>query len=125
MAETTASKRRAIRQEELREKLKGLEYIRKLDMLAKDYDQVRKEIDKAAKAKLRLNKDDRKRLTEINQQLNVLKFKVDVIQKQIDLEIRRLKFVLPELKAMELSDPKGENPLSPLVEVLSKALESK
>lgn len=113
---------RQVRQDELRAKFQGVQYIKHLDELAKEYTKVRKELDKATAIKQRLTAKDREQKRDINETLNVIRLKLDVIKQQVDLEIRRLKFVVPELRAVELTDSEGDNPLNPLVRVLQQAL---
>ncbi len=41
---------------------------------------------------------------------------------QIDTRLRMLKFVVPELKSVELTDPNGDNPLGQLADALRNAV---
>jgi len=91
---TRATKQRDTTREELRKKFKGNEYIRQLELCAKDYDTAMKK----AKGK-RVGLIDR----------DILKLQIDIIKARVDLNIKRLKFVLPELKAISFEDGGGKS----------------
>jgi len=118
MAETKVSVRRRENQELIRAKLKGMEYIRQLERLAAALDSTRAELEKVGKLKLKLTKADVQRLATVNLQLDVLDKKLKVIQMQIDLNFRRLKFVLPELKSVELTADGGGDLFASLAEAM-------
>lgn len=122
MPEHVATRNRKIRQEELRAKFQGVQYIKQLEDSAKEYDKIIAEIDKATKVKQRLTAKDKEKRLQVNMTLDALKLKLDVVKAKIDLNLRRLKFVVPELKGVELTDPDGNNPLNPLVSIIQKAL---
>lgn len=96
---------KAVTQEELRKKFKAVQYIRHLEDCAKDLSAIRK------KQSLKKHKDDHFMLGQ----------QVITIKVIIDLNIRRLKFCLPELKSMELKDPNGDNPFTTALVALSEA----
>jgi len=111
-----AAQNRAIRQESRREQLKAEEYIRQIELVEASYDLAINDLDvlidrrKRVKMKGSLTNDERERITAINKQIEVVKLKLDVYKQKVDLNFRRLKFVLPELKSIELTDPSGRNP---------------
>jgi len=97
---TRVQKIKATQREELRNRMKGNEYIRQLDLcmeqLTAEYTKAkgRKTVDPNADLRIR------------------------IIKEKIILNVRRLRFVLPELRSIELSDPQGNNPLAALVHAL-------
>lgn len=92
--------------DELRNKFKGIEYIRQLEQSAKDYDALHKK----AKGK-RVGLIDR----------DILKLQIDIIKAKVDLNLRRLKFVLPELKAISFEDGDGKSLTEQFFEAMSSA----
>lgn len=117
-----AVRNKQLRQEELRKKLQGLEYIRQLELCAKEYDSIIDDLNKAKTAKAKLTRKDKEELAMISMKLDILAAKRDTLKQKVDLNLRRLKFVLPELKAVELSDPEGNSPLAGLVGTLRDLL---
>lgn len=122
MAKTRAQENRAKRKEELRDKFKVVEYIRQLEEIATEYDQVSKAMDVAVTQKKKLTKKDAEQLQARHHQIEALKFKIEVMRHKQDLNFRRLKFVLPELRSVELTDPQGKNPLGELADAFKEAL---
>jgi len=92
--------------EEVRKKMKGLEYVRQLELCM---EQLSSEYKKLSNTKMiaLANKD-------------VIDLRIRIIREKINLNIRRLKFVLPELKAIELTDADGDNPFAKLGAVISE-----
>ena len=126
------AKRKKEQQQQIRDKFKGIEYARQLENCYDEYVNLANELSiaaikransqselkkpaaktKAAKAKQDIVKEKaRNDIMLLNAQVDLLRIRIDVIKGKIDLNLRRLKFCLPELKAMELSDPSGKNPL--------------
>jgi hypothetical protein len=120
MAATRAKKIKIIQKEAIRAKFKGIEYVRQLELCHKEYEKTFAAMASARKKKLTAK--DKEELVVIANQLDCLKLGLDIIKAKVDLNIRRLKFVIPELKSTELVDPNGENPLAPLAEFLKEAL---
>ncbi len=102
---TRVQKIKAATHEQMRNKFKAMEYIRQLEKSAKDLNDIRK------KQSLKKNADDHFMLGQ-----QVLTIKV-----LIDLNIKRLKFCLPELKSMEFKDPNGDNPFTTALIALAEA----
>lgn len=118
----TKAERQRLRREELRDKFKADEYIRQLDIAAAQYDELLAAMDVAVTRKKRLTKKDVEQLNATNQQIEALKFKMDVLKQKCDLNFRRLKFVVPELRSIEMTDPEGKNPLGSLADALRDAV---
>lgn len=107
--------------EEIRNKFKGIEYVRQLEILGEELTKICKSLDVAVKK--RFTTKDRLELLTIANQIDVLELRLKVIKERINLNLRRLKFVCPELKQVELSDPFGNNPFSSFIEVLKDKLQ--
>lgn len=120
---TRTQKIRAEQQEAIRAKFKGIEYVRQLEELSKEYDKLVGETFRVIKA--RASAEGKAELILFSAQLDILKFRLDTYKAKADLNFRRLKFVLPELKAIELTDPNGENPFASMAELLKEVLTEK
>lgn len=118
---THAQKRRAEQQEAIRARFKGLEYARQLDECYKAYGELLNELSILKVKKAKLKKSETEQLAQIRSFLEICNAKKDIIKGKIDLNLRRLKFVLPELKSIELSDPNGDNPFQSFTEMLIDA----
>lgn len=99
--------RRKEEQDAIRAKFKGIEYARQLDECYKQYDTIHKDLLAAKTRKAKLTKAEREKLLQVRTQIEILNAQRDIVKAKIDLNLRRLKFVLPELKSIELSDPDG------------------
>lgn len=111
---------KAEHQRAVREKFQGVEYVNQLEKVAQEYDLIIAATEKATKAKL--TEQDKKNVLVINMQLENLKFRLEALKAKADLNFRRLRFVLPELKSIELSDPEGRNPFADLATALREAV---
>ena len=111
-------------QEAIRNKFKGIEYARQLDECYKHLDDILKDLQKAKTAKAKLTKKDVLDLSIIRGKIEILNAQRETIKVKIDLNLKRLKFVVPELKSVELSDPNGDNPYSSFTEMLIEATRS-
>lgn len=128
---THAQKRRKEARDAIREKFQGIAYSVQLEKIAKEMgtlkDSITKLIKKRVKIKCIDNEDrtskQKSELMECNELLKYMNLKMDILSKQADLNFRRLKFVLPELKAVEISDPSGNNPFETLAAALSAAVQ--
>jgi len=105
---TRAARIKEVHREELRKKFKGNEYIRQLELAAKDYDSLYKKVNK--------------RHTTVDREL--YKLQLDIIKAKVDLNIKRLKFVLPELKAISFEDGDGKSLTDQFFEAMSNAAKS-
>lgn len=123
MAKTRAAENRAKRNEELRDKFKVDEYIRQLDEIATEYDKLSAAMDVAVTRKKKLNAKDKEQIFASVAQIEALKFKIDVLSRKADLNFRRIKYVLPEMRSVEITDPSGENPFTGLATALGKMYE--
>ena len=117
-----AAKDRQNQQKEIRNKFKGIEYVRQLELCSQEYEKLAKELE-VAKIRKRETKGDMIKISILNSQIDLAKIRLDIIKGRIDLNIRRLKFCLPELKSIELTDPEGKNPMAGFVGVLREALQ--
>lgn len=95
--------------EAVRMKFKASNYVSQLENSYKEYEAMLKELE-VARLKKKQTRGDRVAILELNAQIDLVKIRIDIIKGKIDLNLRRLKFCLPELKAIELSDPTGDNP---------------
>ena len=109
--------------EEIRKKFQALKYIEQLEKSAERLEEIIEKINKLSVIKAKLSKADKDRIYLLRLQSDALIMQRDTIKVQIDLNLRRLKYCVPELKAMELSDPDGNNPLKSIAEVFREALE--
>lgn len=100
-----AARIKEVSREELRKKFKGVEYLRQLEQCAKDFDVIHK------KLKQKNAWDNRE----------VLKVQIDVVKAKVDLNMRRLKFVIPELKAMSFEDGDGKSLTEQFFEAMTSA----
>jgi len=98
-----------------------LEYIRQLEICFKDYEKVLKDLSVAKTHKAKLTKKDVDELSTVAMQIDILNMRVMTTKAKVDLNIKRLRFVLPELRAIELTDSIGGNPLGILAEALREA----
>ena len=112
---------KATNKEELRKRFKGMEYIRQLELVYKEYDVLLKELD-CAKIKRRKPSSKEQKMI-LNLQLDILKQRTEILKSKIDLNFRRLKFVLPELRSIEITDSSDDGLLTPLAQLLKDALE--
>jgi hypothetical protein len=126
MAATRGQKIRMERHEELRKKFKGVEYIRQLDELGKDLKNLDDDV-KKAKASKKIEKDGKgnKTITLTSPDIVLEKAKVrqKIIQSRIDLNIRRLKKILPDEIEILHSDGEG-TPLENFANALKAAIDN-
>ena len=104
--------------DEIRKKFKAKEYIKQLEQSMERLEAIINNLNIANQIKAKLTKKERDKLTLVKNQIDVLMMQRDTIRVQIDLNLRRLKYCVPELKAMELSDPSGNSPLAGLSELM-------
>jgi cysteinyl-tRNA synthetase len=106
----------------LRDKFKGAEYIRQLEDCAKDLSSLQSAMALARKKRLRLQ--DKEKIQLLSRMLDFHNAELAVIKTRIDLNIKRLKFVLPELRSIAITDDEGNNPLALLGSALSQLTKS-
>lgn len=104
---TRVDKIKDAHREELRKKFKGNEYIRQLEQAAKDYDSVHKKL--------------KQRGIMATVQREVLKLQIDVIKAKVDLNLKRLRFVIPELKAISFENGDGQSLTDQFFAAMSQA----
>lgn len=115
---TRAQKNRAKAQEDLRSKFKGNQYIVQLAKCYNEYNKILNEVSltKTRKSKIitsgRIGKKQKEELIAISAKLDCLKLSIDIIKAKVDLNLKRLKFCVPEIKAIELRGEDGNNPAS-------------
>lgn len=120
----------AIRKEQLREKMKGIEYLRQIE---NDYKELDKQQELVATAKVKII--DHIKVVggkEIvikghdTKELEIAIVRAEAVGKllkiKMDTNFRRLAKVLPDLKAVELTDGEGKNPLGGLADALRSAV---
>ena len=93
--------------EAIRSKMDGTRYIRYIE---ESHKQLQSELIKL-KGKRSIQPAQR----------DVIDLRIKIIKEKINTDIRRLKFVLPELRSIELKDPDGNNPLAALVTTLKES----
>lgn len=126
-----ATKHRHAQQQDIRDKFKGIEYIRQLELIAKELEELQKSIDKLINERAKLYTKDHNSLTatqkqkkqQLTDKLRFLNTKLDIIMKRAELNFKRLRFVLPELKSIELTDSEAGNPFSNLLNTLKEVLQ--
>lgn len=118
-----AVRRQAKNREELRAKFKVGEYVRQLgichDELADINEQMEKAVIKKYAKPKKTKKKQLKRLALVQMQLELLHARKEIIKAKIDLNLRRLKFCMPELKAIDFTDGDGNNPLNAFAEAVA------
>jgi len=115
----------AIREEKknaLRDKMKGNMYLTQIERVAQEYDAIIVAMDAVMVRRSRLTKSNKEGLMFCKIQAEGLKFRLEALKAKTELNFKRLKFVLPELKAIELSDPAGNNPFGSLACALKEAM---
>lgn len=93
----------------IRAKFKGMEYVRQLELSCAEYDRINADLKKAITHKKTLPKKDAETLFIVRAQIEVLNAQITVQKAKVDLNLRRLKYCVPELKSVELTTPGGEN----------------
>lgn len=125
---STAKRRSQQEKEDLRKKFKAAEYINQLEFAYAKFEAILEELEDAAMTRAKLKKsntvESRTKIREMASRIDLLRIRLDVIKYQIDLNIRRLRFCLPELKAVEMSDPSGGNPFEAFMTAVHEACES-
>jgi len=111
---THAQRRRAEAQDALRLKFKGVQHITNIFKDAKKLEALEATVSKAKSTKENPNATATA-IAKADCQTRILKVKLDT-------SFRCLKFVLPELKSLELTDPNGNNPLGTLAAALQEAV---
>ena len=107
-------KRTAETKSVLRNKFKGVEYIRQLELAAKELDELSTALAACKTRRKALTRNQQEQIQATRSQIDIIKVNIDVVKTKIDLNLRRLKFVIPELKAMELTGDGEGNPLERL-----------
>lgn len=112
-----AHKRIAEQREALRQKFKGVEYLRQIDKGMTELDGQKTKVSNAK------NTADNPYLVQDTQA------KADcvtrIVKLQMDVNFRRLAKVLPDLKQYEFTDQDGNNPLGTLAAALAAAVSDK
>lgn len=121
-AHAEASKNRATKiketqREEARKKFKAIEYIRQLELAGEQLTDIIEQLDVARIKRSKLSDSKAIEYITLKAQIDILMMRRDTIKVQIDLNIRRLKFCLPEYKAIEFTDSDGLPILPPNIQV--------
>lgn len=106
---TAAAKRQQQRREELRERLKGIEYLRQWDECGIQLKEIRADLKKNIR---RYGPDE----------VANIRAQIAAIQARIDLNSRRIAKILPDFKAVEFTDSQGENPFETFAAAVARAL---
>ncbi len=122
MAETRLTVNRRKRNEELRDKFKVAQYIVQMEKCYDEYNNVAKDLAAANTKKAKLTAKEVSEIKLVASQIEILNARVMVTKAKVDLNLRRLKFVLPELRAIELTDGDGGNPLAELSQAIREAV---
>lgn len=121
-----AANNRRERQDALREELKAREYLRQIQ---DDYEKLQVLINKIktlkaekllVKMAVKLNRlaDYSKARFELEKCMS----QKEILRIKFDTNFRRLKFCLPELRSIELTDPSGESLFSKFIEAVENNL---
>ncbi len=102
------SARKKERQDELREKLQCSEYLAQIEKISQDLEKIN-----------RLLKRERKKLSA--NETGTIKTRILALKTRAEINFKRLAKVLPDLKAMEIIDEDGNNPLKSLIEAIVKS----
>lgn len=120
-----AEENKAIRREALREQLQAKEYLRQIQLIDDELKTLNQELKdlgfdgrKTSKAAIA------KQLNENDLAINKADTRVKVLKTRLDLNFKRLNKVLPDLKAVELSDPNGNAPFSSFVDAVRELTQS-
>lgn len=116
---TFAQRRREVTKDEIRKKFQGIEYVRQLEEAAKEYDEISKALDVAMTRRQKLTQAEMIRINGL--QLDALKVRIDVVKAKVDLNLKRLRYVLPELKAISFEDGNGNSLTEQFFEAMKEA----
>ena len=105
----------------MRKKFKANQYLTQLEQSYVELDQMAKELE-VAKIQKKKSVGNKAKTAEIAQLIDILQVRMNVLKMKIDLNFKRLKFCVPELKAIELSDPDGNSPMAGFSQMLKEAL---
>lgn len=121
MPTTRSQKLKKLHRDEVRKKFKGNEYVRQLELCGDQLEELNASLKVATKKKLTAK--DKITVMALNSQISCLELKLKIVKEKINLNLRRLRFVLPELKSVELTDPQGNNPFSGFIDSLKESLQ--
>ena len=107
-----AENRRTTRQNELREKLKCEAYLINIEKISNELSKLSALLKRRAKPK------SEEKLSTL--EISAHKVRILALKTQVDIEFRRLAKVLPDLKAIEILDEDGNNPLSGLIAAIMR-----
>lgn len=99
-------------QEKMRAKIYSKNPLNAIEKLEKDMKYLSDQLG-ACDTQMKKSHETRER-RNIMFRRNVLRDQLQVTEKLIEHEFRKLKFILPELRSVELTDPHGNNPLTAL-----------
>ena len=119
---TRVQKIKAAQHDALRAKLQGAKYLNQIEKNQKAYEELSKRLIGLRKQKL-TTKDKEKRF-EIMDTIEIINLELKVLKDWAETNFKLLRFVLPELRSIEVKDPDGNNPFTGFLGVLSEALQS-
>lgn len=116
-SKTRATKNREIQREAAREKFKAIEYIRQLEEAGDQLTDIIEQLDIARIKRSKMSDNKAVEYLTLKAQIDILMMRRETIKAKIDLNLRRLKFCLPEYKAIEFVDGSGMPILPPNITV--------
>ena len=99
--------RRQDRADELRERLQGVAYLTQIEKAVKQLTNIGNTLKRHQK-------------TMQPHEVAVIKTRISAIKLAAEINFRRLAKLLPDLRAVEFTDPDGNNPLSGLVDAIMR-----
>lgn len=121
-----AEENKAIRREALREELQAREYLRQLESIDKEFGEINETV-KNLKTPTAQQTKANALVTGNNfgRELARADTRIKALKERATLNFKRLNKVLPDLKAVELSDPEGKNPFGNLLEAMRLSISNK
>lgn len=116
-----AAANRAIRQEELRKQLAAGQYINNLKEIDQELCEIGvgvKKLEYEKKEKNDTVAETKRKQQNVNLELKKADVRVSALKVRADINFKKLNKVLPDLKAIELSDPDGHSPFSSIMDAV-------
>lgn len=114
-----AQENKAIRREALREELQAREYLRQLEHIDREFGEIHDRVKALRGPAAKASRDTVQRTNRQNGlELEKAETRIRALKERANLNFKRLNKVLPDLKAVELSDPEGKNPFGNLLEAM-------
>lgn len=124
MKNKRAVENKNIRREALREELKAREYLRQLELIDKEFGEINDHLKNLKGPTARDTKNSGfLKANNFIREISRSEARVKVLKERAVLNFRRLNKVLPDLKAVEISDPEGKNPFANLIEAMRESIQ--